>query len=139
MSTTDGRRALVRRWLSKARTDLTLASIVLEKGPDMDPWVCCFHAQQAAEKALEAVMVARGAEPPHIHDLGALAAIVSEDLALDFVGDELGNLTMYATGTRYLFDAGTEAEDPTWDEAERAVAIAARVLAAVRAHLGEPG
>jgi len=139
MSTPDGRRALVRRWLSKARTDLSLASVVLEKGPDMDPWVCCFHAQQAAEKALKAVMVARGVEPPHIHDLGAPAAVVPEDLSLDFVDDELGNLTMYATGTRDVFDAGTEAEDPTWDEAERAVAIAARVLAAVRACLGEPG
>jgi hypothetical protein len=61
MSTTDQRRALARRWLSKARTDLALATVVLEQGPDMDPWVGCFHAQQAAEKA-------------HIHDLGTLAA-----------------------------------------------------------------
>ena len=38
----------------------------------MDPWACCFHAQQAAEKALKAVLVAQGVEPPSIHNLVAL-------------------------------------------------------------------
>ena len=50
---------------------------------------------------------------------------------------QLGDLTTYATGPRYLFDAGTEAEDPTWAEAERAVVTAGRIHRAVRAHLGE--
>ncbi len=139
MSTSDPRRALVRRWLAKARTDLALASVILEQGPDMDPWACCFHAQQAAEKALKAVLVARGEEPPHIHDLGALAAVMPDDLALDVRGDDLGDLTTYATAARYVFDAGTGDEDPTWDEAERSVVVANGILAAVRAYLGEPG
>ena len=137
MSTTDRRRALARRWLSRARTDLALATVVLEKGPDMDAWACCFHAQQAAEKALKAALVARWTEPPYTHDLGALVALIPGDLTLDVTGDDLGNLTTYATGPRYVFDAGTEAEDPTWDEAERAVVVASRILAAVRAHLAE--
>lgn len=137
MSTTDRPRALARRWLSKARTDLALATVILEQGPDMDPWVGCFHAQQAAEKALKAVLVARRTEPPYTHDLGALAAVMPDDLSLDVSGDDLGDLTTYATGPRYVFDAGTETEDPTWAEAERAVVVAGRILAAVRAHLGE--
>ncbi len=139
MPTTDRPRALARRWLSKARTDLALATMVLEKGPDMDPWACCFHAQQAAEKALKAVLVARGTEPPYTHDLGALAAVMPDHLSVDVSGDDLGDLTTYATGPRYVFDAGTETEDPTWAEAERAVVVAGRILAAVRAFLGEPG
>lgn len=137
MSPTDRRRALARRWLSKARTDLALATIVLEKGPGMDAWACCFHAQQAAEKALKAVLIARGTEPPHTHDLGALSALMADDLAIDVAGEDLGDLTTYATGTRYVFDAGTEAEDPTWDDAERAVVAAGRIYSAVRDHLGE--
>jgi Uncharacterized conserved protein related to C-terminal domain of eukaryotic chaperone, SACSIN len=137
MSTIDRRRALARRWLSKARTDLALATVVLEKGPDMDPWVGCFHAQQAAEKALKAVLVARGVEPPHIHDLGALAAVMPDDLSLDVSGDDLGDLTTYATGAGYVLDAGIEAEDPSWAEAERAVVVAGRLYTAVRTHLGE--
>jgi len=48
--------ALARRWMSKARTDLALARVILEKGLDMEPWACCFHAQQAAEKAMKAVL-----------------------------------------------------------------------------------
>jgi HEPN domain-containing protein len=138
MPTADRRRVLVRRWLAKARTDLTLASVVLEQGPDIDPWVCCFHAQQAAEKALKAVLVARGAEPPFIHNLVALQALMPPDLELDVTVPDLADLTASARGTRYATDTdGTE--DPTWDEAERSVVVAGRILAAVRAYLGEPG
>ena len=138
MSAPDRRRALVRRWLSKARTDLTVALVVLEQGPDMDPWVCCFHAQQAAEKALKAVIVAQGAEPPFIHNLVALQALVPRDLDLGTPVTELADLSASARGTRYVTDADGS-EDPTWDEAEQAVATAGRVLAAVRTYLGEAG
>ena len=138
MSTIDQRGVLARGWLAKAGADLALATLVLEKGPDMVPWACCFHAQQAAEKALKAVLVAGGVEPPYTHDLGALAAIMPGALHLDVSGDDLGNLTTFATGPRYVFDAGTEEEDPTWSEAERAVLVGRRIYTAVRVHLGEP-
>ncbi|HSW43579.1 MAG TPA: HEPN domain-containing protein [Patescibacteria group bacterium] len=138
MSAPDRRRSLVRRWLSKARTDLTLASVILERGPDMDPRVCCFHAQQAAEKALKAVLVAQGVEPPFIHNLVAFQALMPPDLDLGTPVAELADLSAAARGTRYVTDADGS-EDPTWNEAERAVATAGRVLAAVRAYLGEPG
>ena len=138
MPAPDRRRALVRRWLSKARTDLTVALVVLEQGPGMDPWVCCFHAQQAAEKALKAVLVAQGAEPPFIHNLVALQALMPRDLELGTPVAELADLSAAARGTRYVTDADG-AEDPTWDEAERLVVVAGRILAAVRAYLGEPG
>lgn len=138
MSAPDRRRALVRRWLSKARTDLTVARVVLEQGPDMDPWVCCFHAQQAAEKALKAVIVAQGAEPPFIHNLVALHALMPTDLDLGTPVTALADLSASARGTRYVTDAD-EAEDPTWNEAELVVATAGRVLEAVRTYLGEAG
>jgi len=138
MSTPDRRHELVRQWLGKARTGLTLASVVLEQGPDMDAWVCCFHAQQAAEKALKAVLVARGVEPPFIHNLVALQALLPEELDLGVLVPDLAELSASARGTRHVADIDG-AEDPTWDEAERAVVVAGRILASVRAHLGEPG
>ncbi len=104
----------------------------------MDPWVACFHAQQAAEKALKAVLVAQGAEPPFIHNLVALQALMPRDLDLDATVAELADLSAPARGTRYVTDPNGS-EDPTWAEAEQAVVIAARVLAAVRAYLDEPG
>ncbi len=140
MPTADRRRVLVRRWLAKARTDLTLASVVLERGPDMDPWVCCFHAQQAAEKTIKAVLVAGGVEPPFIHNLVALHALMPPDLELNVTVPDLADLTASARGTRYATETDTDGtEDPTWDEAERAVVVAGRILAAVRAYPGEPG
>ena len=138
MSAPDRRRAILRRWLSKARTDLTLASVVLEQGPDMDPWACCFHAQQAAEKALKAVLVAQGVEPPFIHNLVALQALMPHDVDLGVAVADLADLSAAARGTRNVTEADGS-EDPTWDEAERAVVVAGRILTAVRAFLGEPG
>ena len=138
MSDPDRRRALVRRWLAKARTDLAVASVIAVQGADMDPWVGCFHGQQAAEKALKAVLVAQGSEPPFIHNLTALQALMPRDLDLGATAAELADLSAAARGTRYVTDP-TGSEDPTWAEAEVVVIVAARVLAAVRAYLGEPG
>ena len=138
MSTPEQRRGLVRRWLAKARTDLTLASMILEKGPDMDPWVCCFHAQQAAEKSIKAVLVAQGTEPPFIHNLVALQALLPVDLDLGVPTMDLAELSAAARGTRYVTDAIGN-EDPNWAEAEHAVAVAGRILAEVRTYLVESG
>jgi hypothetical protein len=63
----------------------------------------------------------------------------SADLSLNVSGSDLADLTTYATGPRYVFDAGAETEDPTWAEAERAVVVAGRIVATIRAYLGEPG
>lgn len=104
----------------------------------MSPWVCCFHAQQSVEKALKAVLVAQGVEPPFIHNLVALQALMPADLDLGTPVTELADLSASARGTRYVTDAdGTE--DPTWSEAEQAVVTAGTVLTAVRTYLGEAG
>jgi HEPN domain-containing protein len=102
----------------------------------MDPWVCCIHARQAAEKAIKAVLVARGVEPPFTHNLVALHALMPPDLELDVTVPDLADLTASARGTRYATDIDAT-EEPTWPEAERSVLVASRILAAVRAYLGE--
>ena len=40
-----------RRWLLKAKEDLAVAGLVLDSPIGVN-WASCFHAQQAAEKAL---------------------------------------------------------------------------------------
>jgi HEPN domain-containing protein len=67
---------LARDWLHKARNDLVTAAqtLALEDGPTDTP---CFHAQQAIEKSLKALMTARGIAFPRSHDLPQLL-----DLAL---------------------------------------------------------
>jgi len=58
-------------WLEKARRDLTMAELAQAQGENFADQVC-FHAQQCAEKALKAVLIAAGRVPPHVHDLGVV-------------------------------------------------------------------
>ncbi len=59
-----------------------------------------FLAQQAIEKALKAVLVAREIPVPMIHDLGALVAKLPADLNPPY-GYELNDLNDYAGVRRY--------------------------------------
>jgi HEPN domain-containing protein len=49
-------------WLRHARSDLALARTT--PTPEIMLEALCFHAQQAAEKAIKAVLVVRGITPP---------------------------------------------------------------------------
>ena len=54
---------LVERWLTKAAEDLGAATVLLDN-PLVARWAVCFHAQQAAEKALKAILVQSSIEFP---------------------------------------------------------------------------
>ena len=62
----------------------------------------CFGAQQAAEKALEAVLISRGVKFPYVHDLARLTDILESrgESVPDAVRRAAG-LTRYAVQTRY--------------------------------------
>lgn len=140
MQRADRQALLARRWLSKARTDLVLATVVLERDREgLEGWAAAFHAQQAAEKALKAVLVAQAVDPPRIHNLRALVALLPTDLRLSASVDDLASLTQFASAARYLVDSSGGVEDATWEEAESAVVVAANVLSEVRAYLGLDG
>ena len=88
-----------REWLNRARSNLALAKNRV-KGAYLED--LCFEAQQAAEKSIKAVMVMREIDFPYVHDLRRLLALLQD------VGEEVpppvaraGNLTRYASGTRY--------------------------------------
>ena len=88
-----------REWLNRARSNLALAShrrsgVYLED--------LCFDAQQTADKAIKAVMIARRIDFPYVHDLGYLLALLEE--AGETIPETIrraGSLTTYATATRY--------------------------------------
>ena len=88
-----------REWLNRARSNLALAK---NRVPDAYLEDLCFEAQQAAEKAIKAVMIARKIEFPYVHDLTRLLSL------LDAVGEPIPEtvrraeeLTLYATEGRY--------------------------------------
>ena len=85
--------------MDHALSDLLLAQNRL---PGLRLEHLCFHAQQAAEKAIKALMIRRGIEFPYVHDLSVLLAIVAE--AGEDVPESVRlsrQLTPYAAATRY--------------------------------------
>ena len=120
--------AEVAAWLDKARGDLRMATLAM--GDREKLWdQACFHSQQAAEKALKALLVARGLPVPRTHDLVHLIELLEPDLP------EMARLS---EDVALLEDDGVSPRHPTFRTPEtRADAVdagkrAKRVVAAVR-------
>ena len=124
---------LARQWLRHARADLALASILDDDR--IAPEILAFHAQQAAEKALKAVLVARQVEFPRTHVIGLLIARC-RDAGLTDVDSLLdaATLTRFAVESRYP----GESEDLTSGEAEVAAGLARLVVHWAERALAEP-
>lgn len=87
-------------------------------------------AQQAAEKALKALLVFLQIEFPKTHDLDLLRTLLPSDLKNDAVSD-LAELTQWAVEARYPGDWPEAAVS----DAQRAVATAQSVLTHVEESL----
>lgn len=88
-----------REWLNRARSNLALAR---SRVPGAYLEDLCFEAQQAAEKAIKAVLIRRGIDFPYVHDLARLLTLLEEAgtaLPESIRGAEV--LTLYASIGRY--------------------------------------
>jgi len=88
-----------------------------------------FHAQQAAEKALKALLIRHQIDFTKTHDLGELLRLT--ELAVHGIALELAdaeNLNRHAVETRYPTTAGPVSRE----EAARDLEIATRVMGHVR-------
>lgn len=114
-----------REWLRRARSNLARASQG-QVTPDVLLEDACFDAQQAAEKALKALLVLRGVQVPRTHAIAELITMLVE-LGFDMPPDvhEASTLTDYAVAARYPGPS----EPVLVEDYERAVAIAATVVA----------
>jgi HEPN domain-containing protein len=114
-----------RRWLAYARSDLALAR---EGRHDADVFLeaLCYHCQQAVEKSLKAVLIAHSLDFPRTHNVGTLADLLPDAVALPATvsGDLLRGLSAYAVLSRYPGDL----EDVSESDYEEALEIASRVL-----------
>lgn len=126
-------RSHARLWLAKAESDRLAARRLLEAGGPFD--AVCFHAQQACEKALKAVLAWAEADIPRTHNLEELQlrclAVLSDATAATLKTFNLSELTPYAVETRYDAefwpDRDTTAMAATW--AERVVGLVSAFLA----------
>ena len=103
--------------LERAKADIRLDAVYLED--------LCFDAQQAAEKAIKAVLLRRRIRFPHVHDIGTLLGLIEEhgDVVPAHI-KEGARLTRFAVQTRYP----TLAEPVTAEEYRKAVSLAEAVL-----------
>lgn len=115
-------------WLAKAENDLL--NIENNLAAADVPWdTVCFHAQQAAEKLLKALLVSRGEIVPRTHDLSALlGGCQAAGFDVASISEDCQRLQPYAVLTRY---PGSPFE-PDAEEGQLAAEAAARVMDAVR-------
>lgn len=111
-----------REWLNRARSNLLLAK---SKKDGVYLEDLCFGAQQAAEKAVKALLIHRGVEFPYVHDLAQLLTLVEK------AGEEVpksvkqaSRLTRFAIVTRYP----GALEPVTEEEYEQALSSAEEVV-----------
>lgn len=122
---------LVLQWLSKADEDLEVAEYLLESGTSFFGAVA-FHAQQAAEKYLKAMLVSAQKEFRKTHDIALLLDLVTEvDAGIAEVLSNLTVLSPFGVEVRYPGDV----PDTSAAEAEQAVALARKCETTVREFL----
>lgn len=89
-------------WLRLAEADLEMAGILAEGSAAA--WGVCYHVQQGVEKAMKALTLARGDDPPFTHNLVRLnraltpAPFGSED------EERLADLSVWSIKQRYPAD-----------------------------------
>jgi HEPN domain-containing protein len=122
---------LARRWLIRADHDLITArqTLLLADGPTDTP---CFHAQQAIEKSLKALLTYHQIAFPKTHDLLRLLDLTLTLLSeLEEYREQFSDMEVYAVSIRYP-DVGF---DPSREEAVEALTLAETIVVKVRAEL----
>ena len=105
---------VIQAWIKHAESDLRIAEsapagVLLEH--------LCFHAQQAAEKSIKAVLASRDVVPPKTHDIKRLLILVAEhDGHVPAGVRQSARLSQYAVLSRYVADLG-EIDESEWNEA----------------------
>lgn len=127
------------RWLRQAEHDLTIARGHQERGDYSD---ACFMAEQAAQKALKAFLIARGQRSVPIHSVAQLAercARRDADFAAHIMPGRI--LDQYYIPTRYpdaLAPPAMPFESYTQEQGERAVAAATAMVVLVSQKIPPP-
>ena len=115
------------QWLQKGENDLITAKLLIMR-PEAPLEALGFHAQQAAEKYLKALLVHLGIDFPRTHNLRLLVQLLPAGVSLDGVDlEKMFSLNQFAVDERYPGD------DPilTKEMIEEALGIAEAVKVSV--------
>ena len=130
MADTEAKRLVVAEWMEHSSKDLESARKLLRVYGW--PTAIAFHCQQAAEKALKALLIAHGVDFRKTHDLTELmeACQALPNVEVAFIEDA-DVLSAFAVETRYPGPT----VPVTRDEAESAIAKAEQVIEWVKSYL----
>ena len=121
-----------RELLGKAANDLIAAEATLPTRQATD--TVCFHAQQAVEKSLKALLTWRGAAYPFTHDLSELVELaIPACPALVPYEDRIISLTPFAVSVRYY-----GVDTPSLAEATSAFQLAREVYQLLKSYINTP-
>jgi len=109
-------------WLRRAQSNLALASVKRPSPVMLED--LCFHAQQAAEKALKALLVSGGADVPRTHNIRTLLDIVAGKCSIPSQIQHASILTEYVVSGRYP----GESEPITDEDYTEALSLAVSVV-----------
>ena len=119
-------------WMHQAQQDLALAQLAQDNGFQA---AACFHASQAAEKALKSALLELGLEPPFTHVLNTLVSQL-QDAGINTQNLErlaLRQLSRMAVQSRYPMDATPASELFDQEDAYQALTTAKQVLSIIQA------
>jgi HEPN domain-containing protein len=119
-------------WLQRAKSNLKIARMGKREGVFLED--LCFEAQQAAEKALKALLIYRGADYPRTHSFALLLTHLAPLQDIPDAIQEVIALSDYAVQIRYPGDYHPVSEE----EYQDAVALATQVLNWVADQLAPP-
>ena len=111
---------LVKEWPSKAHDDLRLAELAASAKPPVC-WGAAFHAEQAAEKLLKALLTFHNVESEKSHSIDYLLDLcVTVEPGAERLRSAASGLTDFAVEPRYPFPR----RDPTESEVAEAIQAA---------------
>jgi HEPN domain-containing protein len=128
--------AEARRWWQQAQADLTVVHTLCAAGHHA---VACFQSQQAAEKAVKAVLFAHGARVVLGHSVRELVRqCTAHDATFEHLAEPAALLDQFYISTRYpngLPFPAVPSETFTDAQATMAQDAAAQIMAVVEAYL----
>jgi HEPN domain-containing protein len=114
-------------WMRQATSDLAVARLTAAEGFHAQ---ACYHAGQAAEKALKGLLVGCGVAPPYSHSLDRLLDALAEQ-GLDISSVQplpLKALTRMNSETRYPQDEEAPVDRFDAHDSDQALSLASRVV-----------
>ena len=104
-----------------------------ETSVTMRPRHVCWHAQQAAEKALKAALTIERQDAPLIHDLDRLRELLPTGWAAKHDHPQLGALSRWAVTARYPGHVGRRQQDASEPDATAARELAEKLVKSIKA------